>query len=88
VTSDEVRITSIALVGSLTAIVPSGVEVDLGGFCLFGGNDFVTREDVLPGPGGPRLKIRCFSLFGGAAIKHVRAGDAPAERALPPAAPA
>jgi class 3 adenylate cyclase len=88
VTSDEVRITSIALVGSLTAIVPSGVEVDLGGFCLIGGNDFVTPEDVLPGPGGPRLKIRCFSLFGGAAIKHVRAGDEPAERALPPAAPA
>jgi class 3 adenylate cyclase len=51
VTSEEVRITSIALIGSLTAIVPSRVEVDLGGFCLFGGNDFVTREDVQPAPG-------------------------------------
>ena len=30
VTCDEVRITSIALVGSLTAVVPSGVAVDLG----------------------------------------------------------
>jgi class 3 adenylate cyclase len=88
VTSDEVRITSIALMGSLTAIVPASVEVDLGGFCLFGGNDFVTRDDVPPQPPGPRLKIRCFSLFGGAAIKHVRAEDEPAERTLPPAAPA
>jgi class 3 adenylate cyclase len=88
VTSDEVRITSIALMGSLTAIVPAGIDVDLGGFCLFGGNDFVTREDVPPGARGPRLTIRCFSFFGGAAIKHVRAESEPAERGLPPAKPA
>ncbi len=75
VTVEEVRITSIALMGSLTAIVPSGVDVDLGGFCLVGGNDFVTRDVVPARPNEPRLKIRCFSLFGGAAIRHVRAED-------------
>jgi class 3 adenylate cyclase len=87
VTCDEVRITSIALVGSLTAVVPSGVAVDLGGFCLVGGNDFVTRDVVPARANGPRLKIRCFSLFGGAAIRHVRAEDEPAERASPSGTP-
>ena len=75
-TIEEAKITSIALVGSLTALVPSGIDVDLGGFCLFGGNDFVTGDDVPPTSLGPRLRIRCFSLFGGAAVSHVRAEEA------------
>jgi class 3 adenylate cyclase len=73
--AEEVRITSFALMGALTAIVPAGVEVELGGLALVGGNDFVTREDVPPTRGGPRLRIHCYVLFGGARIKHVRAGE-------------
>jgi class 3 adenylate cyclase len=73
--AEEVRITSFALMGALTAIVPAGVDVELGGLALVGGNDFVTKEDVPPSRGGPRLKIRCYALFGGARIQHVRAGD-------------
>jgi hypothetical protein len=72
VTSDEVRITSFALIGSLTAIVPAGVDVQLGGFCLIGGNDFVEGDDVPHAGHGPTLRIRCFSLLGGAGIKYVR----------------
>jgi len=71
--SDEVRITSFALIGSLTAIVPAGIEIDLGGFCLVGGNDLFDKG--APNlPGGPTLKIRCFSLFGGAGVRRLRAG--------------
>jgi class 3 adenylate cyclase len=81
--TEEVRITSFALIGALTAIVPAGVEVELGGLAVVGGNDFVTKEDVAPVRGGPRLKIRCYALFGGARIKHVRAGDADEAPALP-----
>ena len=82
--TEEVRITSFAFMGSLTAIVPAGVEVELGGFCLVGGNDFVTKEDVPPGPsGGPRLRIRCYTLFGGAAVRHVRAGEGQGKPELP-----
>jgi class 3 adenylate cyclase len=82
--TEEVRITSIALMGALTAIVPAGVEVELGGLALVGGNDFVTREDVPPTRGGPRLRIRCYVLFGGARIKHVRAGEVDEPPALLP----
>jgi class 3 adenylate cyclase len=81
--TEEVRITSIAFMGVLTAIVPAGVEVDLGGLGLIGGNDFVTREDIEPTSGGPRLRIRCYALFGGARIEHVRAGQADEPAALP-----
>jgi hypothetical protein len=82
--AEEVRITSFALMGALTAIVPAGVEVELGGLALVGGNDFVTSEDVPPTRGGPRLKIRCYAVFGGARIQHVRAGDLEETPALLP----
>jgi class 3 adenylate cyclase len=86
--AEEVRITSFALMGALTAIVPAGVDVELGGLALVGGNDFVTSQDVPPTRGGPRLKIRCYALFGGARVQHVRAGEIerPQEE-LPPAQP-
>ena len=68
--SEEVRITSISLMGSLTAKVPSGVEIDLGGFCFAGGNDLL--DDGPPSHrGGPTLRIRCYSLIGGAGIRRV-----------------
>jgi class 3 adenylate cyclase len=73
--AEEVRITSFALMGALTAIVPAGVDVELGGLALVGGNDFVTSQDVPPTRGGPKLKIRCYALFGGARVQHVRAGE-------------
>jgi class 3 adenylate cyclase len=86
--TDEVRITSVAIMGSLTAIVPAGVEVDLGGFCLVGGNDFVRGDEVPAMHGGPRLRIRCYTLFGGAAIKHVRGGDPDRPERSDPSRPA
>jgi hypothetical protein len=76
VTTDEIRITSISLIGSLTAIVPSGVEVELGGFSLIGGNDFVARGEARHVPGGPRISIRCYSLIGGAGVMHVSGDEA------------
>jgi hypothetical protein len=69
---EEVRITSISLIGVVTAIVPAGVEVELGGLALVGGNDFTTEDSVKHIPDGPRIRIRSFALFGGARIEHVR----------------
>jgi class 3 adenylate cyclase len=82
--TEEVRITSFALMGALTAIVPAGVEVELGGLALVGGNDLVTKEDMPPARGGPKLKIRCYVLFGGARVKHVPAGETDNPTALLP----
>jgi len=82
---EEVRITSISFVGALTAIVPAGVEVELGGLALIGGNDLMTRGEIEPVPGGPRIHIRCFAFFGGARIEHVRpALEGSRDAALPP----
>jgi hypothetical protein len=72
IASEEVRILSIAVIGSLTAIVPAGIDVELRGLSLIGGNDLFDQgaPDL---PGGPVLKVRCFSLVGGAGIRRVRA---------------
>ena len=66
----DVRITSISLVGALTAIVPPAVDVELGGLALVGGNDLVgTEETTTPSlSGGPTLRIRSYALIGGARI--------------------
>jgi hypothetical protein len=82
---EEVRITSISFVGALTAIVPAGVEVELGGLALIGGNDLMSRADIEPVRDGPRIRIRSFAFFGGSRIKHVRPSlEGSGDRALPP----
>lgn len=66
----DVRITSISLIGALTAIVPPAVDVELGGLALVGGNDLLdTEESTTPSfSGGPKLRIRSYALVGGARI--------------------
>jgi class 3 adenylate cyclase len=75
IANDEVRITSFALIGALTAIVPPGIDVDVGGFALIGGNDVFDPGEssgAARAPGAPVIRIRCFSLVGGAAINRSR----------------
>lgn len=69
----EVRIVSFSLVGVLTAIVPAGIDVELRGVGLIGGNDLMTRERVEPAPNGPRIRIWAFAFIGGARVRQVRA---------------
>ena len=76
----EVRIVSISFIGVVTAIVPAGVDVDVRGVGLIGGNDLVTTDHVPPAPGGPRIVIWSFAIFGGARVRQVRA-ELPAGRA-------
>ena len=65
-----VRITSISLVGALTAIVPPAVDVELGGLALVGGNDLLGtgQGKTRSVSGGPTLCIRSYALLGGARI--------------------
>ena len=77
----EVRITSVSIVGALTAIVPTGVEVEVGGLALIGGNDVVGEgAEGPPGSGGPRIRIRSYALLGGTHVTCVprRSGEQPA----------
>ena len=77
----DVRITSISLVGALTAIVPPAVDVELGGLALIGGNDLRGADAVAPPiAGSPTLRIRSYALIGGARVTFAppEAGDQPA----------
>lgn len=78
--SGDVKITTISLMGALTAIVPAGIEVEVGGLALIGGNDVFGGGDQPPAPGGPRVLIRSYSLIGGTGIYCLAPGE---QAALP-----
>jgi hypothetical protein len=79
----EVRIVSFSMVGVLTAIVPAGIDVELRGVGLVGGNDLMTNELVEPAPNGPRIRIWAFALIGGARVRQVRSELAAPRNAAP-----
>ncbi|MEA2182228.1 MAG: hypothetical protein QOF69_1413 [Solirubrobacteraceae bacterium] len=75
---EELVITAFALMGGVEVIVPEGVEVDLGGLAIMGGNEH--RPGTAPvRPGTPIVRIRAFSLMGGTEVKA--RGSRSAERA-------
>ena len=81
--SNETVITVVSILGGSDIIVPEGVEVELGGFALMGGNDLKV-EGPRPRPGAPVVRVRAFSLLGGTDVKTKRSrrtppssGDAP-----------
>jgi hypothetical protein len=65
---DELVITAIAVMGGVDVIVPDGVDVDLGGFALMGGN--YHRPGQAPVRARtPTVRVRAFSLMGGVDVK-------------------
>lgn len=76
--SNETVITVISVMGGSDIIVPEGVDVQLGGFAVMGGNDFEI-EGPRPGPGAPVVRVRAFSLMGGTDVK-----TKPRRRRAPP----
>lgn len=66
--SGDVKVTTISLMGALTAIVPAGVEVEVGGLALIGGNDVFGGGDQPPAAGGPRILIRSYAFIGGTGV--------------------
>lgn len=63
------EITVISVMGGSDIIVPDGVEVELGGFALFGGNDLHLADTPAP-PGAPLVRIRALSFIGGSDVKR------------------
>jgi hypothetical protein len=81
--SNETVITVVSVMGGSDIIVPEGVEVELGGVAIMGGND-LKLEGSRPRPGAPVVRVRAFSLMGGTDVKTKPArrvspssGDAP-----------
>ncbi|HEV7885937.1 MAG TPA: DUF1707 domain-containing protein [Acidimicrobiales bacterium] len=76
----EVIIRAVAVMGGIEIIVPEGIEVDLGGFALMGGNDKHVK-DVPRLPGSPLVRVSAFSFWGGVVVKSRppkdRSGGAP-----------
>jgi hypothetical protein len=70
---DEVTVTIFTVMGGTDVYVPEGVETDVGGFALMGGND-EHGNDAAPRPGTPLIRVRLFTMMGGADVWRVPAG--------------
>ena len=66
--SNETVITVVSVMGGSDIILPEGVEVELEGFAIMGGNDLEV-DGPRPRPGAPVVRIRAFSLMGGTDVK-------------------
>jgi hypothetical protein len=71
--SDTVTIVVVDVFGGTDVYVPEGVDVDVGGFALFGGVDEHGR-DTPPRLGAPLVRVRSFALFGGTDVWRVPPG--------------
>lgn len=71
---DEIVITAVAVLGGIEIVVPDGVEVDLGGFALLGGNEHEPGSAPVR-PGTPVVRVRAFSLLAGIGVKVKRGVD-------------
>ena len=61
--ADGVTINAYAPCGSIDVLVPQGVQVDVGGFTLFGSKKVDVLEHVSNGS-APVIRVRGFSLLG------------------------
>ncbi len=69
---DEVTITVVSVMAGTDLYVPEGIEVDVGGVAIMGGNT-EHGHDVQPRPGTPLVRVRLFTLMGGADVWRVPA---------------
>jgi hypothetical protein len=63
----ELTLNLFALMGGSNVYVPDSVELEVGGFSLMGGHEEV-GSDRPPRPGAPLIRIRVYTLMGGASI--------------------
>jgi hypothetical protein len=63
----ELTISLFALMGGSNVYVPDSVEVEVGGFSFMGGHEEIGSERA-PRPGAPLIRIRVYTLMGGASI--------------------
>lgn len=67
VTTPEVTIDALAAMGSVTVVVPEGIDVELAGLAVMGSKRFRVR-DVPPAPGSPRVRVRAWAVLGSVTV--------------------
>jgi hypothetical protein len=67
----ETTITVVSILGGSSIVVPEGVDAELDGFGLLGGNDLDVAGPP-PGPGAPVVRVRAFSFLGGTSVRSPR----------------
>jgi Cell wall-active antibiotics response 4TMS YvqF len=65
--ADGVTITKVSAVGGVSLVVPRGVQVQVGGFTLFGGKN--VRLDAPAAADAPTVRVRAFGLVGGVRVR-------------------
>ena len=63
----ELTLNLFALMGGSNIYVPDSVEVEVGGFSIMGGHEEIGGQRT-PRPGAPVIRIRVYTLMGGASI--------------------
>jgi hypothetical protein len=63
----ELTVNLFAIMGGSNIYVPDSVELDVGGFSFMGGHEEIGSERP-PRPGAPLIRIRVYTLMGGASI--------------------
>ncbi len=84
VTTPQVTVDALAAMGSVTVVVPEGIDVELVGLALMGSKRFRVR-DVPPAPGSPRVRVRAWAVMGSVTVvsrplPRGRRGRAPLRR--------
>lgn len=71
-TRGELTINIFSLMGGSNVYVPDSVDVEVGGFSVMGGHEEVGAGNP-PRPGSPVIRIRVWSLMGGASVYRLPA---------------
>lgn len=69
----EVTVTAVTVMGGLDVIVPSGVRVEVDGMSILGGRKVDVDERAAPG--APTIRLRIFSIMGGAKVRTSHRAD-------------
>ena len=66
--SNEVEIRAVAVMGGVEIVVPEGVDVEVSGFALMGEKNERVADAPVP-PGAPRIHVRAYVVMGSVRVR-------------------
>jgi hypothetical protein len=73
--SADVEITAVSVMGGIDILVPDGVFVEVSGLAVMGANENKAGADVPP-PGAPVVRVKAYSVMGAVSVKRKRLREA------------